>query len=581
MEWFKRQSFTRLILVAIALIIVPFAVVIYITYGQIMQLGQAESKLESGITLYEVVSDFNEASGGTKSALYRLTGFRNPADVETYKTEMGKADKLVEDVDKLAKTKTSDAKTSELLNAMVTRWREFDAVAEAVANKYSDKKYVDGSLAKIESSEENFAIAIGNLHDDVAKDLKNNIQALRDARNGVIDTITKGVIAAFIIIAIALFVLFRSVLKPLKKSFADFGEASLKMSRASQGLSGNAGIINQTTAQITSAIGQVASGANDQSKDAGNTLGLVEQISGAISQVAQSAQTQVSSVDEMAKGIDQLIESINSVSESANVVATAVEEASAVAGKGKGAVDETIGGMQSIKSTVLDSAYKIETLGEKSKQIGEIIEVIDDIAEQTNLLALNAAIEAARAGEHGKGFAVVADEVRKLAERSARATGEIADLIKGIQGETMDAVETMEKGTKEVENGSKLAENAGSAIEEMMNSIRQVVEQIAQVSEYADNMTTASTKVSKAVEQIAAISEENSATAEQVSSSTSQVVNAVDSIAASSQESAASAEEVSASTEEQAASIEEMSAQIESLASMSEELDKIVKRVRI
>lgn len=192
------------------------------------------------------------------------------------------------------------------------------------------------------------------------------------------------------------------------------------------------------------------------------------------------------------------------------------------------------------------------------------------------MLALNAAIEAARAGEHGKGFAVVADEVRKLAERSARATGEIAELIKGIQAETMQAVEAMERGTQEVESGSELAQHAGTAIEEMMASIRGVISQIAVVSDNAEQMAFASNKVSQLIDQIAAISEENSAAAEEVAASTDSLVGSVGSIAASAEESAASAEEVSATSEEQAASVQEIAAKVQTLAGMSEELDKWV-----
>ncbi|WP_242653761.1 methyl-accepting chemotaxis protein [Thermincola potens] len=127
------------------------------------------------------------------------------------------------------------------------------------------------------------------------------------------------------------------------------------------------------------------------------------------------------------------------------------EQNGAVATNGGQAVERTVKGMLQVKDAVFETARKINELGEQSQKIGEIIQVIDDIAEQTNLLALNAAIEAARAGEHGKGFAVVADEVRKLAERSSKATKEIADLITNIQKGTKVAVESMQVGTREVD----------------------------------------------------------------------------------------------------------------------------------
>ncbi|MBK7091914.1 MAG: hypothetical protein IPH59_09365 [bacterium] len=125
--------------------------------------------------------------------------------------------------------------------------------------------------------------------------------------------------------------------------------------------------------------------------------------------------------------------------------------------------------MNKIASVVQDSAATIQALAKSSDQIGEIISVIDDIADQTNLLALNAAIEAARAGEQGRGFAVVADEVRKLAERTTKATKEITDMIKGIQSDTKGAVVSMEQGIHEVEGGRQLADKAGESLNAILD----------------------------------------------------------------------------------------------------------------
>jgi twitching motility protein PilJ len=149
-------------------------------------------------------------------------------------------------------------------------------------------------------------------------------------------------------------------------------------------------------------------------------------------------------------------------------------------------VAETIKGMQRIRAAVQTTGKKIKGLGERSLEIGAIIEVINEIATQTNLLALNAAIEAARAGEQGKGFAVVADEVRKLAERAARATKDITGLIKGIQVETSEAVTVMEEGTREVEEGTKLADQAGAALREIEQIVKQTAGLVAEITSAAD-----------------------------------------------------------------------------------------------
>ena len=149
------------------------------------------------------------------------------------------------------------------------------------------------------------------------------------------------------------------------------------------------------------------------------------------------------------------------------------------------------------------------SLGQRSDQIGQIINVIKDIAEQTNLLALNAAIEAARAGEQGRGFAVVADEVRKLAERTALATSEISKMISAIQSETGNAVATMEKGSSEVSDGVALANQAGKSLQNINNSVKRVVDMIEQISESTRSQSETTNEITQRVEHIAEMAQEN------------------------------------------------------------------------
>ncbi|MFA6902259.1 MAG: methyl-accepting chemotaxis protein [Gallionellaceae bacterium] len=155
------------------------------------------------------------------------------------------------------------------------------------------------------------------------------------------------------------------------------------------------------------------------------------------------------------------------------------------------------------------------SLGHRSDQIGQIVNVIKDIAEQTNLLALNAAIEAARAGEQGRGFAVVADEVRKLAERTATATAEISQMISAIQSETVNAVTTMEKGSAEVNDGVALVNQAGQSLQNINSSVKRVVQMIEQISDATRSQSEATNEITQRVEHIAEMAKENTSSVDE------------------------------------------------------------------
>jgi methyl-accepting chemotaxis protein len=177
-------------------------------------------------------------------------------------------------------------------------------------------------------------------------------------------------------------------------------------------------------------------------------------------------------------------------------------QASQNAHNGAAVVQETIVGMQMIADKVRESAHTVEALGARSNQIGAIVGTIEDIADQTNLLALNAAIEAARAGEQGRGFAVVADEVRALAERTTRATREIGEMIKAIQSETSGAVLSMEQGVREVEKGMDSSRRSGDALEQILEGINEVTMQVHQIATAAEEQTAVTGEISVNIHQI-------------------------------------------------------------------------------
>ncbi len=374
---------------------------------------------------------------------------------------------------------------------------------------------------------------------------------------------------------------FNKMLTNLRNIISKVSDSSSQVASTAEEMSAAAEENSAAAQQIAKAIEELAKGHTEQTRIVGESVTVVEQLADSISNIATGAQEQARNVSITSEQTNAVAKRVQDVVARTEGIKNAAEQNYQAARNGGVAVDKSIDGLQRIQSAVMDSSDKITELGKQSQQIGEIIEVIDDIAEQTNLLALNAAIEAARAGEHGKGFAVVADEVRKLAERSGKATKEIAALITSIQRGTEVAVKSMESGTLEVEKGVEIAKEAGDALAEILEVVEKTGTEIAAVVQAVNDISVNISEVSKTAENVAAITEENTAATEQMAAGSGQVNSSIVSIAAIAQQSAASAEEVSASTEEMNASTEEIAASAQSLSKMAQELQQIISQFRV
>ncbi len=239
---------------------------------------------------------------------------------------------------------------------------------------------------------------------------------------------------------------------------------------------------------------------------------LMDSLHGIIREVNGSANDVAAASTQIAASAEEMSASVTEVAREAAKAADAAAESGKIATEGGDVVLETVNGMKAIDTAVTESAQSVQELGARGQQIGDVIKVINDIADQTNLLALNAAIEAARAGEHGRGFAVVADEVRKLAERTTKATEEIAGSITSIQQETASAVEKMQHGTKQVRVGVDRAGVAGQSLERIVAGAKEVAGMIQSISAAAEEAgagagqsASAATELSTKAEQLRAM----------------------------------------------------------------------------
>ena len=378
---------------------------------------------------------------------------------------------------------------------------------------------------------------------------------------------TLGIVLLFIVIgSIIIYFVTLSITKPLQAlvdaseqisngdlrvnipitSQDEFGKLSISFNKMSNSLRKFLQQMRQTGEQLSASSEQLSSSAHESAQAS-------TQVAESISDVAHSVELQLNAIDNTVSTIQDMSKSIEQAATTTKQVFKQSAEATEKAGDGSNAINKAVNQMAQIEQTVNTSAQVVAKLGERSKEIGQIVDTISGIASQTNLLALNAAIEAARAGEQGRGFAVVADEVRKLAEQSQYAAKQIASLITEIQKDTDKAVVTMNDGTREVKMGAEVVDVAGKAFKEIVVLVTQVSERVKEFSSSTNDMSNGS----------------------------QQIVTAMNKIDEMSKKVAGESQMVSAATEEQSASMEEIASASQLLLKAAQDLQNEVSKFKL
>jgi methyl-accepting chemotaxis protein len=344
-----------------------------------------------------------------------------------------------------------------------------------------------------------------------------------------------------------------------------------------KGIASNVEVLAQSAEESSASILEMAQTNDEVVENIGSlsmsveeTTSAIEEMTFSIKEVAKNIEDLSASTEETSSSMNEMDVSIGQVEMNANETSKLAELVSADAASGAAAISKTLTGIERIKDSSRTAAGVIDSLGRKILTIGNILNVIDDVAEQTNLLALNAAIIAAQAGEHGKGFAVVADEIKDLAERTGASTKEIAELVKGVQDESRNAVAAMERGVKSVDEGVKLGTEAEGALKKILESSSKASQMVKAIARATVEQSRGSKQVTNSINRIAE-------TVQQIAKATNEQARGSEQIMKSAEKMKVITKHVERSSQEQARGSKQITRSIENISEMVNQLNRAQK----
>lgn len=561
-----RITIGKQILLVCMMVVIAFTGLNVYTYYQIDNLQEGyDGVFRRVVPAVLEVKDLNIEFNNQVALVRGYIFTADPKYIQAYDASRQTMNGTLTSIEKKMTTPEGKQQVAELKVALSDYHRVADQgiATRKMSGQQEALQSVEASGDKFEAAEKAMTDTVKFLIERLDFRIRNSVGAVDSMHRvlGILDAII------FIVACIVLFYLARRISRPLSavaNSARNIANGDLTVHtiqyqandeigdlvKAFTIMTGN---LRSLVAQVAKSSEQVAAASEELTASSEQSAQAAGQVAETISNVATGASHQVEAVGQAVSVVQEMRSAINHIASNSNKVSEKSGETARAAAAGGEAVLQATNQMQIIKNSVTQSAQVVGELGERSQQIGEIVAVISGIAGQTNLLALNAAIEAARAGEQGRGFAVVADEVRKLAEQSHEAAQKISTIIRDIQSETNIAVMTMNQGTAEVAHGTEVISATGDRFNFIVTMVQQLNSEIQEIS----------------------------AATEELSASSDEVVRSVDSVRTVASDTAANTQTISAAAEEQSASMEEIASSSQALAHMGSELQTVVSKFHL